>query len=383
MEEDQLKNLSNLLDEVSIKSEDFEFSHKNNRSFNIFKVLHKEHDEVRLHSRFIAFLLSPESSHGKGDYFLKKFLKKINVEFNVGDSIEVYPSEQYKIEYKNIDLLILNQKKKEAIILENKIYAAESNHEDRGQIEGYIDRVKEDFSLKQDDITVIYLTLFGYRPSDDSLGKYRTKVKLNLKLINYREHIIEWLEQCILDNSENLELYLKQYLQIVKRITNYINMKELKKLIAVISDEKALQSSKLLIDKFEEIKKYTIESFWIELENKIKQNGHSVIKSPNIDSFYGNIELRFSTNMNTEFYIYQESNPEEPLYWGWYCSAENEKLEYIKGDFKPIKDYYRKFFYKEVYLFDFNKTETFNLISKKVRTDVINHIMDEIEEILN
>ena len=33
--------------------------------FNIFTALHNERDEKRLHSRFIAYLLNPNSKHKK------------------------------------------------------------------------------------------------------------------------------------------------------------------------------------------------------------------------------------------------------------------------------------------------------------------------------
>ncbi len=45
--------------------------------FNIFSALHNETDERRLHSRFIAYLLSSESNHGMGNEFLKLFLSTV------------------------------------------------------------------------------------------------------------------------------------------------------------------------------------------------------------------------------------------------------------------------------------------------------------------
>ena len=38
--------------------------------FNIFSILHKENEERRLHSRFIAALFDPKGSHGMGSIFL-------------------------------------------------------------------------------------------------------------------------------------------------------------------------------------------------------------------------------------------------------------------------------------------------------------------------
>jgi hypothetical protein len=267
----QLENLSFLLKDIT-KNEKLAIPDKEEHKLNIFNVLHKEHDEVRLHSRFLAFLLSPEGSHGKGNYFLNSFLEKIGADFKLAESVKVYPTEKDKIEKKKIDILIIDKRSKKAIILEKKIYAGESNHTDKGQIEGYVDKVKNDFNL--DDIKVIYLTLFGHEPSEISLGKHKTLKAINGITISYRNDIIEWLDKCINDRSikDNTFLvsYLQQYQSVLKNLTNYINMDNLNQLIDIVSkDQEALISAKLLLDNYDEIKKSTIKSFWQELAIKI------------------------------------------------------------------------------------------------------------------
>ncbi len=47
--------------------------HKNGESFNTFNILNLRTDEVRLHSAFIAELLSKDGSHGMNDSFLRSF----------------------------------------------------------------------------------------------------------------------------------------------------------------------------------------------------------------------------------------------------------------------------------------------------------------------
>ncbi|RXJ73517.1 hypothetical protein CS022_09830 [Veronia nyctiphanis] len=41
--------------------------------YNLFNVLRSAHDEVRLHSRFLADLLNPEGRHQHGRSFLELF----------------------------------------------------------------------------------------------------------------------------------------------------------------------------------------------------------------------------------------------------------------------------------------------------------------------
>lgn len=110
-------------------------------AFNVFRTLRKESDEVQLHSRFIASLLDPSRDNplGLGDRPLDLFLKQIGSQFHVGPNTRLTPGwRPYDwSEDKEIDILIEDKKEGFAIIVENKIYASDSNHPDRGQLEGY------------------------------------------------------------------------------------------------------------------------------------------------------------------------------------------------------------------------------------------------------
>ena len=110
---------------------------KNKDKFNVFTALHKERDEVNLHSRFISYLLSPKSGHGMKDVLLEIFVReilKINEEEFDLSSCEVIPNELNKTEEDEIDIFIKN-KNRQAIIIENKIDAKDSYHENKK--EGY------------------------------------------------------------------------------------------------------------------------------------------------------------------------------------------------------------------------------------------------------
>lgn len=382
-------NLFSLLEGISKVKENFETSEKNDKAFNIFRTLHKEHDEVRLHSRFLAFLLSPHGSHSKGDYFLKKFLLLNNLNINLDNNhIEIYPTEKAKTEYNDIDILILNRVSGQAIIIENKIYAGESNHIDRGQIEGYIDKILKDFSFNLSDIKVIYLTINGHGPSENSLRdhkKYFAEHGINM---SYKENIIKWLDKCIEWEYANknvprkgfLNQCLIQYQYIIKTLTNYINMEDLKILIEKISEnEKNLSSAKLLTDNFEAIKSETIKSFWNELKEKIEKSCFEIVKPFEADLHADFIELEFKSKGDTIFYICHEKKNEESLYWGFYESGEIDDLT----KFDKVNGYYRKFFDNDIQLLNFNNKATFNLISKANRNKIIEKTVGEIKSTLS
>ena len=53
--------------------------------FNRFSVLRSSSDEVRLHSRFLAFLLDPKASHNQGAALLNLLLMRVGIQ-NVDSS---------------------------------------------------------------------------------------------------------------------------------------------------------------------------------------------------------------------------------------------------------------------------------------------------------
>lgn len=87
-----------LLESINDIKNEYDNERKKNR-FNVFTALFKENDEVKLHSRFISYLLSSNSGHGMEDLFLKIFVRDIlkikEIEFDI-NSCEVIPNEFLK-----------------------------------------------------------------------------------------------------------------------------------------------------------------------------------------------------------------------------------------------------------------------------------------------
>lgn len=122
--------------------------------FNLFSVLRSSSDEVRLHSRFLAFLLDPKASHNQGAALLNLLLTRVGIQ-NFDSSSAIV-----EVEYKNIDILIRNPSN-QAVIIENKVYARDRDEQlwdyhQQMQGEGYRD------------IWTTYLTLDGAEPSQES-----------------------------------------------------------------------------------------------------------------------------------------------------------------------------------------------------------------------
>ncbi|QVW21918.1 PD-(D/E)XK nuclease family protein [Pseudomonas hormoni] len=170
--------------------------------FNLFSVLRSSSDEVRLHSRFLAFLLDPKATHNQGTALLNLLLKRLGIQnFYLENSI-------VEVEYRNIDILVRNQSK-QAVIIENKIYARDQDEQlwtyhQRIQAEGY------------DKIWTTYLTLDGSEPSKES------RKSLSVKLISYEAEIIAWLKDCVplIAREPGVRESVFQYIELLQKLTS-------------------------------------------------------------------------------------------------------------------------------------------------------------------
>ncbi|WEJ70364.1 PD-(D/E)XK nuclease family protein [Pseudomonas sp. PSE14] len=176
--------------------------HHREPAFNLFSVLRKESDEKFLHSRFLAFLLNPQSNHTCGSALLQSFLDVMNI-----DDFDVKTA-RVQTEYKSIDIFISNAEGK-AIILENKIYASDAReqlvrYEQTARREGY------------QSVINLYLTLTGSEPAEHSKGN------LEVEQISYQTDILAWLDQCIalVAREPGLREAIFQYIELLKRLTS-------------------------------------------------------------------------------------------------------------------------------------------------------------------
>ena len=209
---------------------------KRGENYNIFKVLGLSSSEVRLHSAFLAELLNPNGDHGLEDKFLKAFIEIVigkNTLFDFDTkSAKTYVeydieaiSEDYK-EGGRIDLLIRDKKGK-SIIIENKIYAGDQPW----QMYRYNRYAEINYSTGN--YTLLYLTLDGHRPSEESTGK---DPKFNYFCISYKEDILVWLKQCIGIAALHpaIRETISQYITNLKQILNIMDNSNNAKLLDIL-----------------------------------------------------------------------------------------------------------------------------------------------------
>ena len=224
------------------------------KPFNVFSVLRRESDEVNLHSRFLHALLDyrelPEAERENLKDFLQHAVEK---EFEDKGAI-------VERERDDIDILITNNDTKQAVVIENKIESGDPPQ----QLQRYYTRLK---SKGYSDIHLLYLTLHGDEPSEDSVGD------LDYETISYKDDLLPWLERCQKRAYDEPELResVAQYRQLVRKLTGtdftgeYMN--ELKKLL--LRDNNLVLACDLIKAKTE-VHIDLLQKLWGEIESALK-----------------------------------------------------------------------------------------------------------------
>lgn len=274
-----MKNITFFLDSLfSIYERNKKNIHHND--INFFNIMFNGTEEVQLHSRFISYILS------KDKIFLKLFLKIVlnlpESDFDIENS-QILPNEHNKSEYQEIDILIINEIKKQAIIIENKINAEDSIDQNekkesgyRGQLERYYNTIisgkdkngnRCKYKCDSDKTKVFYLSLYK-KPSPETIGNLKTEVfNTNDNCIDYYM-IQNWLEHCLVNvTNAFLKEIIKQYLILIKNMTTD-NKRALEVTNLIADNEQYWESAYIYSTHFKDIKWHTIHRFFTELAKR-------------------------------------------------------------------------------------------------------------------
>lgn len=171
--------------------------------FNLFETLRAERAELR-HSDFLAALLNPRGSHGLKTLPVEEFLREAlaNSEnfpglFKRMEEIEVHR------EFANIDILLVHQPARIAVIIENKIDTGEHS----GQLGRYYDYIVRNFQGYR--IVAFYLTVNREAPSD---SRY-----IAISYDDVYAAINRVIKKAKPDLGSDVEVVLRHYTQILER----------------------------------------------------------------------------------------------------------------------------------------------------------------------
>lgn len=221
-------------------------SNKLNEDFNIFNILKLETKE-NYHSKFIVEVINAsttnkdlfvkmlygviQSQNGGSDY---KFLTDLSkLKFRTEKTLSNDPNSRVDIfasDYQNAN------EGKTRIIIENKIYAGDQKE----QLLRYCDYLK--LKDKNYNGALFYLTIEKRQASNystfDKYNKYQYLEEKRLERNGLKPHkdyfllgfedIKAWLNQVIENNdiSGNLQIYIKDYISIIDKLTEHNNMLE-------------------------------------------------------------------------------------------------------------------------------------------------------------
>lgn len=198
------------------------------------------------------------------EYIIKEKLGNDSVNIN-SSNISVYSEEHPSIESKRrMDLFI--QSDNFEIIIENKIGAGDQPN----QLQDYYsNRINENKIIK-DNIFVVYLTRYGYKPSEFSIDKKIISDLEKENKIYYLSHddMSNWIEDKILNNKEYEFLKEQKYQSIYSAL---IQIAYNEKIIS-----KETEENKMEID---EIKKYVDFDLLLKGANNLDKKVNELNKS--------------------------------------------------------------------------------------------------------
>lgn len=207
------------LEELEIDLIDFE-NDNNLRKFNIFEVLKIQWKELS-HSNVLSWLLNPEESHGLGDVFLKVLLediKKENPKFLEECSLNMDYTSFYTLREKdNMDIQLISDKEKVAIVIENKIWHSESGN----QLQKYTQIIERKYSDYKNDF--VYLSPKKTHASNQKWKSYEYKNILSI--------LDQFLEKDVIKSNE-VRIFIQHYTHNLRR--NIVEDLEIKNQIELI-----------------------------------------------------------------------------------------------------------------------------------------------------
>ena len=275
--------------------------------FNIFSVLGKEKDEVYLHSRFLYELLNYSKPGSQNRENLKDFLLHVGVEDFELCGAKVERERDY------IDIRIINDASRQAIMIENKIEAPDRSE----QLQKYYDTLEKKGYRK---IHPLYLTLDGRKPSPFSIGGLNPK---KIITISYK-CLIPWLERCQEreENKSTLRDAIAQYIQLVRKLTRTDArgkyMDALKQLC--LEDNNLVLVHDLNDVMLEAIR----EAIWSEIEAELRSEDLDFL-----DVEVNKYGLSYELNEVSQIHVGAHGS-DGHIWFGVYCSKKDHKHKYDK-----------------------------------------------------
>ena len=352
-----MENYKIFLENLSLISRKYKIINSTKETFNIFSILRNEYDEVNLHSKFITELLKDKNY---GRKFIELLLPIIGVEKINYKRVNIFSEYSIK-DNGRIDIILkfFLEDNKKVVVIENKIYADDQYQ----QLKRYYDSMLME-GYKSEEIELVYLTLAGAEPSEDSIKGLPAAVRENMRIISYKDDIITWIEDCIKEVAQVpiIRETLVQYESLLKKITGKgerIMTEEMKNMI--LSNKDYLDMVYKLTDVLVKIKQELQLKFWEKLEEKLNNSLNLQLEKrleyPNHHYSENLIEKFYTNSRNNRFYglmyfikdlenrgkLYLRIEVSDNIYFGFRIinnegnSTTNKKDDYLEKELLDLK----------------------------------------------
>ena len=269
-----------LLQEAYEKSKDYLY--EDSLRFNLLSIIEKDRDEAHVHSKVIYNLLSQDWGKKDKETFLTLFLKEIGIEDEI-----IYDKNWEVTREKAFDLDTIKGRLDFEIKSKDCIYIIEMKIDTGDQPEQLI-RYQEFAKEQHKKYKIFYLTLDGHNASKKSIGEEENleeNQKVEYTNISFKEEILNWLENCLklVEGKENKLACINQYIASINKI---LGEKETKIKDNILKSVKDIKTAITIYEKLNENLQKVLESFFEELNKKLKNKLKDITPKPIYNESY-------------------------------------------------------------------------------------------------
>ncbi len=271
---DQMSEIHELLRAAQRVIEDVKAKQTEGAGFNVFRLCGVDHYET-MHSKILAEFLSPQGSHGQGDFFLKRFcmlLKRLcdfKGEFSAAATVATEYSGYIRSDsIGRFDILIEDDTTKSVCIIENKIFAGEQPKQLERYAKWLEERRKKDWNA-----ILVFLTLNGKKAWSIKEGVPYQRLAYVNKQKSDVPCFTDWINTCCkeLPGVSPVKYALEQYKNHIGNLATgeAIMTNEIVEMLK----QGNMKSARLISDAFYTAKEEIEISFFREIGETLKSTG--------------------------------------------------------------------------------------------------------------
>lgn len=264
----RLKRIIQIMKELIKEAEDIldEFRNKRDKAgldYNIFTLMDIERDELATHEYMIFTILNYRTNSALSEELTKQFLISMGLPKRFLNRKWIVEKEHFTENKGRIDLFFkTSEHGKMCVVVELKVDAEDQKR----QLKRYEDYVLENL---YEDYRIIYLTLDGKEPSEQSCKGMKNPKKLLYR--SFGEHLLEWLEKCIeICRVYDMDVsFVQQYKILIKKLVEEESMGQ--DIVGLVKTSKELKACLGLADALPVIKGQVLYDFMDEIYKELKK----------------------------------------------------------------------------------------------------------------